>query len=95
MTRLCTPENPQSVRTLAGLFVLTGVLSMPNQRPALALEKTTSATIGAIQLHNASTLSAAPPLPPLPEHELESPNFVPPQLTRFAAAGYVRRNRWA
>lgn len=53
------------------------------------------ATAGAIQLYNSTARAAATPLPPLPEHELESPNFVPAQLVQFAAAGYVRGNRWA
>lgn len=94
MTGNYPPENPHSIRNLAGLVLLAGTLSMPDQRPAVALEKTSAATPGAIQLFNSTACSTVPPLPPLPEHELESPNFVPPQLAQFAAAGYVRHNRW-
>jgi hypothetical protein len=29
------------------------------------------------------------------DYVLDSPNFVPSQLRRFAASGFVRKNRWS
>ncbi len=68
---------------------------MAQQRAAVPLQTTTATTVGAMSLWNSTATAAALALPPLPDHELESPNFVPSRLQEFAATGYVRRNRWA
>jgi hypothetical protein len=91
-------ENAVGVETLAGLAVLATALSFSAPTCgaiATFVERTCTATVWHVQLQNSTARSAVPPLPPLPDHELDSPNFVPHQLKAFAARGFVRQNRWS
>jgi len=96
---MTTAENPRSIFTLAGLaagLVLSGpALYFAGPCFGVVLEKTTLISEPQIQLCNSTAHPASTSSLQVAEPEMESPNFVPPELEEFVANGFVRRNRWS
>jgi hypothetical protein len=85
-------DNASITPWLAATLLAAGVLAGAPLQSNLFIER--GSVIGVrLELENRSAVVGS--LPAQLDYALESPNFVPEQLSDFAARGFERRNRWS